>query len=615
MSNLIVAETTKEELLKEYKTYPAVDGSLEDKPFYESRYAPIFYEVRSGSKVLDFGCNDGTFMEMLKDKRGCDVTGVDVSDVALEVARKKNLNVLNYDGDILPFEDGTFDYVLCMEVLSHVFDPSKALKEIKRVLKKNGVLLGSCPHKNLETYAWEDKRMHRRYYDVDELHQVLSESFEKNWIKVLNGAQFSMSMAHSFLADQQVEMLFKSGKANVLGWDSALQDKSILRCWFGFTQGPGDVYYRMSAYADKMQKLGAEVHYNPYDENDPESCADWCKKIVFNPVTKKFTNVHIVNQLEQLLKASDMSVFQLTSSRHILLLLTTAKLGVIKKPMWTEMDDWIFDIPSYNLASHPYHPNSELESVAYDQLKLSDGVICSTEYLKNKVNQLFPGKMTYVVKNSLDFDIWNEVKKVTTEHDQRPDLIRIGYTGCENHAGDMEIVKEPIMALLEEFPNLEFISLPRNYDSFKDIKHPRLLTWNAWVGMSKYPNVVAGWEMDIGIAPLRDCELNRAKSNLRWLEYSALNIPTVASDVEPFKKSIKNGHDGIIVGNNKKEWYAALRSLILDKQKRISIGENAYKRVKKEFNMDDVAKSYLSILREIKNDFIRDTGRVRQTVG
>lgn len=614
--NILDERTTKETVLEEYKSYPSTMSDLSDKPFYESRLAPIFYEIPMNSKVLDVGCNDGVFMQMLKEKRDCRVTGIDVSEVAIAEARKKNLDVQIADAENMPFPDNYFDVVTCMEVLSHLYDPSKALKEIRRVLKPHGFILGSCPHKNLETYVWEDKRMHRRYFDEQELHQLLGESFERTWMKVLTGGQFAVSMAHSFLADQPCEMLFKSGHADTLGWDAALQDRSILRSWFGGTQTPGTFYYRMGGFADKMQKLGAETHYNPYNENDRDSCSEWANKIRWIPSEKRFLNQHIVDQIYTLWKASDMSVWQITSSRDVLLILNALRdpknIHPLhpKKPLLIEMDDWMFDIPSWNYASHPYQPNSDNEAVAFDQLKLADAVICSTDYLKEKIEQLFPSKPTYVVKNSLDFDIWDNLERSTKMHDEKPELVRIIYTGCSNHSGDLEIIKKPLLALLDEFPHLEFISIP--FKCFEDVKHPRFIQWDGWAALSKFPQMIANWEPDVGIAPLRDAEFNRVKSNLRWLEYSALKIPTIASRIYPFEKSISNNKDGLVVGNSAKEWYEAMRGLIVDKGKRTAIGEAAYKKVKKDFNMDEVAKTYLSVLKNIKDEFIRNMESMRK---
>lgn len=607
MTNQIIDTTTKEELQSHYRDYPVTGGEnlLEDKPFYESRLMPLFFETPIGSTVLDVGANDGTFIEMLEKKRQCKVFGVDISEIAIAEAKRRGVNVQFADAHKLPFEDKTFDVVILSEVISHVQNPDEVLAEIRRVLKKNGMLLGSAPHANLQRFAWEDKRMIRQYYTEDELHAILQKQFGRSWIRVLNGAQFAVSMKSSFLANQPAEMLFKAGSDSVLGWDAALQDRSILRCWFGFTQGPGDVYYRMSGYCDKMQKLGAETHYDPYDDRDMESTMKWWKKIQYLPSEKRFTNQHIVNELENLLRASDMSVFQITSSRDILLLLTTARKGVIKKPIITEMDDWIFDLTSYNSASGAYFPNSEPESVAYDQIKLSDAFIVSTEYLKEKLATL-TDKPIYVIKNSLDFYIWDNVLKRRPAHEANPELIRLGYSGCGNHSGDMEVVKRPIEALLEEFPNLEFISMP--FESLDGINNPRFKKFEMWAPLSIFPQVLSDWELDIGIAPLRDHELNRAKSNLRWLEYSALKIPTIMSSVEPFKKSVTHKKDGFLVGNSEKEWYDAMKALIVDQRERAKIGESAYLKVKKDFNMDKVAKTYLSVLKNIKHDLIRDLG-------
>jgi SAM-dependent methyltransferase/glycosyltransferase involved in cell wall biosynthesis len=603
--NTITKDTTKEELLEEYRSYPATGGEklLEEKPFYESRLAPLFYETPRGSKVLDVGCNDGTFMRMLKEKRDCYVYGVDIAENPLSVAKDSGLNVQYADAHHLPFDDRTFDVVILSEVISHVHNPEEVLAEIRRVLKKNGVLLGSAPHANLQKYIWEDARKIRQYYDADQLHVLLQKSFQRSWIKVLNGAEFSISMISSFLGNEPVEMLFKAGNSSVLGWDAALQDRSVLRCWMGFTQGPGVAYYRMSGFADKMQKMGAEVHYNPYTEADPNSTAEWTQKIVYLPAENRFTNQHIVRELDALLRASDLSVFQVTSSRSILLLLTTARKGAIKKPLIMELDDWIFDLPSYNLASGAYHPNSEPEAVAYDQVKLSDAFIVSTQYLKEKLEQLAPGKPIYVIKNTLDFDIWDKVVSRRPAHDANPDLIRIGYTGCQNHSGDIEVLKKPLLALFDEFPNVDFISLP--HGATNDMTTSQYKRVTQWAPLSIYPQAMSDWEIDIGVAPLRDNELNRAKSNLRWLEYSALKIPTIASKVYPFEKSLTNGKDGLLVSNSATEWYEAMRSLIVDHQRRKSMGEAAYGKVRKFYSMDDEAKKYLSVLKEIKRQFVR----------
>src|SRR5436190_17793338 len=175
-----MSDITKEAMTAAYKDYPDVmPKGIENYPFVGARVLPIFYEIPDGAKVLDVGCNSGEFMQLLKEKKGCDVWGVDISEPMIGKALAKDLNVVIGDAEALPFPDASFDAVTCMEVLSHLHDPVIALREMRRVLKPTGVLLGSAPHANLERYIWEDKRLHRRYYDEITLQEHLNKAFEK----------------------------------------------------------------------------------------------------------------------------------------------------------------------------------------------------------------------------------------------------------------------------------------------------------------------------------------------------------------------------------------------------------------------------------------------------
>jgi glycosyltransferase involved in cell wall biosynthesis len=81
------------------------------------------------------------------------------------------------------------------------------------------------------------------------------------------------------------------------------------------------------------------------------------------------------------------------------------------------------------------------------------------------------------------------------------------------------------------------------------------------VPINRYAAFAASFGFDIGIAPLVDCNFNRSKSNLRWLEYSALKIPTVATDISHFRQTVRNGEDGFLIKNNDlDEWVTRLGS-------------------------------------------------------
>ncbi len=96
----------------------------------------------SSGKVLDVGCGCGSWVDAA-DRLGCDVTGIDIRETRIEIASifcSENTNLIVGSAEDLPFEDNTFDSVICQGVLMFV-DATKTLKEIKRVSKKKSILL------------------------------------------------------------------------------------------------------------------------------------------------------------------------------------------------------------------------------------------------------------------------------------------------------------------------------------------------------------------------------------------------------------------------------------------------------------------------------------------
>jgi len=100
-----------------------------------------------GVRCLDVGCGDGQAAVAWMNGRGSEYVGVDVSEEAVARARSIGLDARHIeDASALPFEPNSFDVVVCLEVLEHLFAPAEAATEILRVLKPGGVLVATVPN-------------------------------------------------------------------------------------------------------------------------------------------------------------------------------------------------------------------------------------------------------------------------------------------------------------------------------------------------------------------------------------------------------------------------------------------------------------------------------------
>lgn len=91
-------------------------------------------------RVLDAGCGDGALAALLTAPK---VVCVDQSLAAVEAARARGLEASQADIQHLPFEDASFDVVMCNWMLYHVADLDRGLSEIARVCRPGGRLVGA----------------------------------------------------------------------------------------------------------------------------------------------------------------------------------------------------------------------------------------------------------------------------------------------------------------------------------------------------------------------------------------------------------------------------------------------------------------------------------------
>ena len=94
--------------------------------------------IESKTRVLDVGCGDGTLMKFLKDYKGIDVRGIEISKNNVQKCIENGLTVIdgNAEKDLVQFPDNSFDFVILSQTLQAFINPEDVINELLRVGKK-----------------------------------------------------------------------------------------------------------------------------------------------------------------------------------------------------------------------------------------------------------------------------------------------------------------------------------------------------------------------------------------------------------------------------------------------------------------------------------------------
>ncbi|MFF2912166.1 class I SAM-dependent methyltransferase [Paenibacillus sp. NPDC057934] len=175
---------------------PDNDG-IEIEAEHIHRYKAISSSLKN-MKVLDAGCGTG-YGSLLMSQYALNVTGIDISDETIEWCNshyeaQKNLNFIQASLDSLPFNDSEFDCIVIFEVIEHVNKEiqNSFLKEAKRVLKPNGILIISTPNKSVYTdKSGYHNPFHISEFYIDDFKSFLKQEFKN--VKLYNQSLYLVS--------------------------------------------------------------------------------------------------------------------------------------------------------------------------------------------------------------------------------------------------------------------------------------------------------------------------------------------------------------------------------------------------------------------------------------
>lgn len=357
-----------------------------------------------------------------------------------------------------------------------------------------------------------------------------------------------------------------------------------LRVLFISCSNAGVTYWRMFSWAEAMHRTKrAEAVVLGWDKHETD-VAPWQFQIGMPQHQHK-----LFGMLYSAGVQADVIIFQRIESQWGLTTLYAMRDQFPNKPILSEIDDDILDIATYNPASEGIKPGSSPTTIALAQFKNSDALITTTPYLKDVYSEFC--KHIYVVPNSVDVKKWDNAKR------KKKPGIRIGWIGGASHVEDLRLLERVIPQVLRDHKDARFVFVSSVLPDFlKDLERVEVV--EKWSPILKYPSHIAGLDFDIGLAPLRDNKFNRAKSNLRWLEYAALGIPCVASNVGHFKATLRHGQD-CYLADDPEDFTTYINRLIDDSAFRKKMGRAAHARVVEDFNVDKNVEKYIVALKDV----------------
>jgi GT2 family glycosyltransferase/glycosyltransferase involved in cell wall biosynthesis len=295
-------------------------------------------------------------------------------------------------------------------------------------------------------------------------------------------------------------------------------------------------------------------------------------------------------------------------------------------PLVVDMDDNLFDVAgradSYDYGVH----QASLERM----VRAADLVTVSTALLAEAMGER--AARVAVVPNMLDEFLWfggvdaagpapagpgsrRGARRLwaATARRARPPIgstCNLVYVGTRTHAGDLALLR-PVFEQLRQRHELDaslFVvggeergSLVRRW--YQPVPMPTTESHHA------YPEFVP-WlrrrspEWTIAVAPLQDASFNRHKSDLKYLEYAALGLPGIYSDLGPYRDSVRHEVTGLLTENTTEAWCAAILRLASDPDLRDRIAAGARTYVLRERCLRHDAADYLRLIRDVSSSAV-----------
>lgn len=250
--------------------------------------------------------------------------------------------------------------------------------------------------------------------------------------------------------------------------------------------------------------------------------------------------------------------------RHYLILPLMQEARRIGVPVLVDIDDWLLEQPDSYGATQWCGTRTSQETMRA-ALHLADAVTASTPVIAERCAAL--GIQSHIIPNAID-------REQFTRQPHNGNILTIAFCGTIAHRDDVPLIAPALRRLLAtHMGRIQVISVGCAIPGLQGIEG---YTHYDFVAATAYPQMLSNLRVDIGLAPLYDTPFNEARSDIKYLEYSATGAATIASAVTPYKESIGEDRGILVLENTPEGWAAAILDLVENTNQRQLLADNAY---------------------------------------
>ena len=548
--------------------------------------------------VLEIGCSEGYFGAALK-ADGHRVWGIetnavaaDQADAVLDVVYRDSVEAFLLAEEFL---GERFDAVIFGDVLEHLLDPARVLKEVSRRLTPRGVIVASVPnvaHERVRMMLLEGRWDYSATGIMDETHlhffsrDTLVDLFSASALEVgrlstihLDGdaVQIPVSpqteaLAKSVITDRERDVF--QFVAMVRPTDSPESAKSK-NANFKLSQqhnilclppAPESSIYTIRL-GDPLQRytqlFGGELRIAPFGAPS-ESDIAWANTVVLQ---REVTDAQL-EMVEQLQARGKRVVF--------------------------DIDDYLLDTPEY-LSVHEHCKTMRPKLLA--MLASVDAVSASTKPLQNCLQNCLQNDRSkvFLTPNGawsshppIEHFPANDADASTSSAQSDPEL-KVRLLVASSDSVRVDFLIDTLNQLVAN-ENVELVGIGPPGDYLLQAGLP--IETTGLMPHEHFKGFAASRDNCIALIPLDDNAFNRCKSAVKYFDYALAGVPCVCSRVEPYNDAVEHGVTGLLCSDDTDEWVAAVTELIRTPEKRRAIAGAARSRVFATNNLNLTAAAW-----------------------